>query len=336
MLLLAGTEKFNLTRYTGQQRFYENYSLRFADPRQQVALWYRQSVRIAAGEDPEAILWFSLFDLASPDKSRHWKKTSPLEAARIEKDIHYFAVGGGELYHKGTHGETIFDDVPVKWQLTWTPAERAYRHLPRMITHRLPFPPVKIIAPNPDIQVTGELQVGEKSYHFDAVPGHQGHSWGPHLAEGWVWGQVNLFDGERRAYFEGLSGSLRWQGRTFPPLTVLRLHVDDKEYLFNQPWQWRNNTSNPHLDRWHFEGGGRRHRIVGDVFVHAAHLMGVTLTDTDGSKVYVYHTENAQLKVQLHTRRKGRWMLEHELLSQPAMAYEYATREPVSGVPLKF
>lgn len=334
MFLLAGTERLNLPRFFGKRRFFEVYSLRFNDPAQQVALWYRQFLLLRSTDVAEAGLTLVLYDLADPRQNKIYHKTTPLDEARIEDDIFYFSVAGGEFYQKGCHGELQQDGVRLNWELEWSPAERAFRHYPLRIFYKPVWPFAKIVSPNPDIRVSGDLNWGERHWHFDRIPACQTHVWGTHSAESWTWAQVNQFENDEAISFEAVSGRVYLRDRLLPPITLLRIILHGKEYRLNRPWHWRSNISFPHVDRWHFEATSGGMRFVGEVFVDPKAVTGITYADPDGSARYVYRTESATLRLQIFRRDKNQWILERTYQSLPAMAYEFAQKEPVADVAL--
>lgn len=333
-MLLAGTERLNLPRYTGRRCLHEVYYLRFADVGQKVGVWYRQTLLHQKQHPPEAALWMMLFDLADPNKNVAWQIGEPIGKARLERDIFYFEVAGGKLYHKGSHGEFQQGGSSVKWEFHWKPNAKTFFHLPSRLFYHIPFPKMKLLSPNADIRLSGHLQWGERRFEFNDVPAQQSHLWGKTHPTEWVWGHTNSFIGEE-AFFEGLSARVRLGDRLLPPLTILRAVIAGREYRLNHMWQWRKNTSNAHVDRWHFEGEGRGARIVGDVFVDREHIVGVTYNDPDGSKRYCYHTESARLELFLYRRVRQDWVQKKRLQSQPAMAFEFATSKPLPDIPLK-
>lgn len=334
MFLLAGTERLNLPRFFGKESFFEVYSLRFNDPKQKVAVWYRQSILLRRKKPAEAGLSIVLYDLEDPERNRICHQTRPLQEARIEDDIFYFSVAGGEFYQKGCHGQLTYEDEPIRWQFEWLPAERSFRHYPLRIFYRPLWPFAKIASPNPDVRLTGDLEWGARRLHFEKVPACQTHIWGRHSAESWTWAQVNQFEDNEDIVFEAVSGRVYLQGRLLPPITMLRIVLHGREYKLNRPWHWQGNISLPHVDRWHFEATSRGMRFIGDVFVDRKELTGFVYEDPDGSQRYIYRTESATLRLQIFRRDKKEWILERTYQSLPAMAYEFAQKEPVADVPL--
>lgn len=334
MFLLAGTEQLNLPRFGRKRRFFEVYSLRCHDPRQGVALWYRQGLLVREGAAPEAMLSVMIRERDRDSSEHYLQRSCPLNEARIERDIFYFSVAGGEFYHKGCHGELESDGERVAWQLAWEPSDKPFRPYPFRIFYKPGWPFAKIVTPNPDIKISGPFQWGEKRWHFDQVPGCQTHVWGEHSADNWTWGQVSQFEGDEDISFEAVSGRVRFHRRLLPTITLLRIVVAGNEYRLNRPWHWRNNTSFAHADRWHFEASTALKRFVGDVFVDPKDIIGVSYQDPDGSARYIYRTESAQMKLQIFARQGKEWALERSATSLPTMAYEFASMERVADIPL--
>jgi hypothetical protein len=333
-MLLSGTESWNLPRLFRKKQHVEVYSFRFVDSRQKVALWYCQEVLIIPDQEPEASLRIVLYDLERPENTRVLSKTVPLKETRIEPDIFYFSVAGGEMYHKGSHGCLELPEGNLEWQLQWKPSDKGFRYLPLRSLYKLNGPWVKIVAPNPEIQVTGWIHWGERSYEFEGVPAYQLHQWGPHTPETWSFGQVDQFENYVRTSFEGLSYRFGKDRGHTPMFSQFRIVISGKEYRINKPWQWHRNLIQGHADRWHFEVTQYRNRFIGDVFVEPKHLVGIKLKSSDGSDRYCYRTENARLRLQHYQKKRGDWILERELKSLPAMAYEFGTSEVLAGVPL--
>jgi hypothetical protein len=332
--ILAGTEQYNLPRMLDKRSGYEVYYLRFTDPKQQIGLWYRQTFLIPEAGEPEASIWWMIYDLAHPHKNFAWRKTVPLSETRIERDMFYFSVSGGEIYHKGSHGSLKANEKKIEWRLVWEPGTKAFKAYPAPF-YFLPFPKTKFLSPNPVIAVTGELKWGERRYQFDGIPGEQSHVWGRRHAHSWTWGSTTFFAGTEKVLFQGLSARVPLGRKISPPLSLFYLRVGDKEYSFRQPWQWTKNNSHSSSVRWHFSAETRRQKITGDVFLKEKDLIGVTYTDPDASQRYCYHCENATLHLKIYNKFKRAWELSRELQSLPAMAYEFVTSEPIPNIPLK-
>ncbi len=333
-MILSGTESWNLPRNKGQKNFLESYTLRCCDPTRPLALWYRQEVSLGAELEDQAALWFHLYDGSGPQRSLCINQTYSLEHARIESDIFYFSVAGGEFYHNGSHGRLEIDGKSLEWQLQWEPSEKVFRYLPLRSLYRVNAPLFKLVAPNPEIHVSGWLRWGEVRYEINGIPGYQSHHWGRRYPESWCWGQVAQFEGYAATSFEGLSYRFQRKKGRYPRTSQFRIIISGKEYRLNRIWRLRRNLSQGHVDRWHVESDTGRRRFIGDVFVNPQQISGQELRDTDGSSRFAYRTDTAQLKLQLY-RKKGRdWLLARELKSLPTMAYEFVSPTAIDGIPL--
>lgn len=334
-VLLKETERYNLPRFRGHAPFYEVYYLRFTDLKQKIAVWYRQTILAQAGKPAEAALWLMLYDLIDPTRSLAFRKATRFKEARLEKDIFYFEVLGGKLYHNGSDGAIETPTGPIRWQLSWQPNQEPFFYVPWRGIYWLPLAKTQVICPNPDLRIDGELSWGERHFHFKAVPGQQSHLWGSSHAPTWVWGHVNAFAApEDKSYFEALAVTLKKFGRDIP-LTLFRFKHQGADYRFNSLTGLYQNRSHAGPTRWHLEGQSGTHRLIGDVFAEPEQSMGVTYTDPNGSKRYCYHTESARLELKLFKKGQSDWVPDLTLNSLPAMAYEWVTSEALAGASLK-
>ncbi len=333
-MLLSGTEYWNLPRHTGRRQHFENYAIRCVAPREERSLWYQQSLLLQPDQEPIVTVRFQLAATGNPERRLVVEESERLTQARIESDIFYFAAAGGEFYHKGTHGKLEIGGKILEWQLQWEPSERSFRYLPGRLFYRTDWPLLKLVAPNPQIQVSGWVRWGNEEHVFDASPGYQTHSWGHRYPETWVWAQVQQFENHVRTSLEGVSYQFAKNGGHHRRLSQFRVIISGKEYRINRPWQWHRIQTQSHADRWHFEAGTRRTLFIGDVFVDPQQLIGFILRDPDNSPRYLYRTDGAQLKLQVYRKKKGEWDLERELSSLPTMAYEFGTSDPLPDVAL--
>ena len=188
-MLLSGTEYWNLPRLPRKGPHIETYALRFTDLKQAVAMAYRQSLILHADGTQEAALRITLHDLNAPENLLVLSERRPLQEARVERDIFYFAVAGGELYHNGSHGFLAATTPKLEWQLRWEPAEQSFRYLPLPFLYkREQLVAPRLVAPNPDIKLQGWLRWNGREYRLNQTPAHQYHLWGPSYPEQWCWG----------------------------------------------------------------------------------------------------------------------------------------------------
>ncbi len=334
-MLLSSTEYWNLPRVPEVGPHVETYALRFTDLKQNIAMAYRQSVVLKTGESGVAALAISLYDLKNPENNLVMRDQVPLSEARIEKDIFYFAVGGGEFYQNGSHGLLVNTSPELEWQLRWEPSRYSFRYLPLPALYKGSLFPTKLVSANPDIQLTGWLNWQGRHYDFNQVTAHQYHLWGQTYPQTWTWGQVSQFDGKVVASFEGAAAEFPGNASWTRTPKIFRIVVGGHEYRLNRPWHWNSNRSASHVNRWHFEGRQGRRRFVGDVFVEPDSIVGTSLLNADGTPRYRYRSETARLRLQVYERRGRPWQLVQELNSLPAMAYEFGRSEPLAHIPLR-
>jgi hypothetical protein len=85
-------------------------------------------------------------------------------------------------------------------------------------------------------------------------------------------------------------------------------------------------------DFFRFTLRGPRTRISGSVQCSLDDLIGVAYRDPDGSRVFSYQSDRAQIEVRVQRRKARGWSTVAELAASAGCAYEYAGRKPVPGV----
>ena len=90
-----------------------------------------------------------------------------------------------------------FEDVA--WDLSWTPAQRAYEHVHPALA-RLGVAKTVLVLPHADLSIDGSVTIAGERLELSATPGAQAHLWGSKHAGSWVWVHCNdlrTVDGER-------------------------------------------------------------------------------------------------------------------------------------------
>jgi hypothetical protein len=75
--------------------------------------------------------------------------------------------------------------------------------------YRSPLPRTKLESTVPDGQVTGLLEVGDRSVSVSGWRGTVGHNWGSEHADSWAWLHAEGFGGAPEAWLEPSTAAAR-------------------------------------------------------------------------------------------------------------------------------
>jgi len=118
-------------------------------------------------------------------------------------------------------------------------------------------------------------------------------------------------------------------------LTAFCLRLGDGRVLnFNRISQWLFNESRYSLEGWELGGSRGHYRLRASIQNRPAEMVGITETDPDGSKLYCYHAETADFRVEIFEQHRGKDLLLQTLTSTRAGAFEVVGRAPVPEMTL--
>jgi hypothetical protein len=329
----------NSLRWQGQAGHYEVYYLTATDPRTGVGIWIRYTMLAplhGVGEPATCSLWFSAMD--PNERSTIARKASyPIDGMRASSDPFELRIHDALLSDERMHGE--FEDVA--WDLSWTPAQRAYEHVHPVLA-RLGVAKTVLVLAHADLSIDGSVTIAGARLELSAVPGGQAHLWGSKHAGAWVWAHCNdlrTVDGEPvpDSFVDGVSVIVPRFGRQVGPNTpvVGRLHGSD--FISTSPTRVIANHSTFALTGWRFEAfdGGRK--LVGEVDSYRDQIVGVTYRDPDGDPAYCYNSETATMRLHVYERARqvGGWRLRETFVSHGRTHFEYGQRSPVADIELR-
>jgi hypothetical protein len=326
----------NMVRWDGKRRpFYETYYLKLHSRGLGRGLWIRHGV-LAPRRDlgpPSVSVWATVFREGAPPVAV--KETVMADQATIDRDIFFFQAGESAIYNNGARGRAASGGHEVQWDLQFFPNETSERLYPASFYH-LPFPKTKFLSPNWSVRVSGEIAVDGERLRLHEAPGCQAHLWGTQYAERWAWTHCNAFSEDPDAVFEALSGQVRVGKKLLRPLTALCLRLGDGRTLrFNRLSQLLFNRSDYTLESWELAGHRGHYRLKATVQNRPAEMVGVTYTDPGGAKLYCYHAESADLKVELFETGRGGDRLLQAFHAPRAAAFEVVDRAPVPDMNLQ-
>ncbi len=317
--------------------FYEVYYLKLNFDQWRKALWLRYTLLAPRKEmgDPSAAVWAMYFDCEDSSQNLAVKETVALEQTVMDKDIFYFQVmEDSAIYNTGARGRAASGGHELKWDLQYPHNEESFKLFSRILYH-LPFPKSKLVSPNWSIRPAGEFQIEKKSMKVEGALGCQAHIWGTQHAERWAWAHCNTFGLDGIVTFDALTARIRLGKKSSRPLTLMALRLPNGQILrFTRMTHWVLNQSRYDLGSWDLMGKSGHWRLQVSVKNDPAQMVGVTYTDTDGTKLYCYHGETASFHRELSEYRGGSYHLYKEWDAAGSGAYEVVERAPLPGMKL--
>jgi len=319
-------ERDNMNQWDGKAHpFFESYYLFCHVPAEQKAFWIQYSLLspLTRMGRPSASLKFFYFDLIQPNNQFALKSTFNEEAILCDQDIFYFQLKESAIYNSGMRGE-ILGSHQAKWNLHYEHALNSFALYPKAFYY-FSWPPAKIISPNWQISLSGELQLDGKQLPIQAIPGTQIHQYGTKHWNHWAWCHFNRFSQEG-VIFEALVGELRWEKKWNRSLSWMILRVGNETFYFNQLLRTFFNYASYDVDGMNLEGIRGAYKLVVEVTSLSNRMLGMQETDTDGSKIYVHREGFATCDLKLFERKGSQWNLKYEFQAKENGAYECAHR----------
>ena len=296
--------------------------------------WLRYSMVAPTerAEPPYAQLWFMRSDRAATPRNRALRTNHPI--ADLAATSAPFSLQIGTQAHldgEGCRGRLLTDHGEVEWDLDFEAL------LPPMV----PTPEwgARIATcytePQPLLRVSGWIIEDGARTAIDGWLGEQAHVFGVRHSTRWHWAECKHLGAPGRAF----TGVAAWPRLPGPPRSATSLYLElggGRRLLRNRSLDlFRPHTSHS-ADGWHFDAQYRLERLVGSVVPDRDDLIGVTYHDPSGVPVYCYHSELADLTLDLYRRERPglEWSLEESLRAPGACAFEYGSIEPLPGIPL--
>jgi hypothetical protein len=329
--------------WDGSPGHYEVYYLSATDPDSGVGLWLRYTMLAPQSPDEEAscALWVMAMDPDAESSSSSLfarKLTLPITALDVTAEPFELRIGEATLNGQGMSGS--FQDV--SWDLRWHGDLGAYHHVHPLL-RRARVAKTVLVLPRPDLSVYGTVCLGDRVLRLDGARGGQAHLWGSKHAARWAWVHANDLrtpGGERvpDSFLDAVSVFVPRLGRELGPSTPLVARFAGEDFICTSPLRVMRNHSRFGLTHWNLQAQTAERRLTVEVNAPRERLLGVTYQDPDGQLAYCYNTEIASLRLYLWERSGSRgrpdWRLSHELLAPSLAHFEYAQREPLTGMPL--
>lgn len=303
---------------------YESFYLRAVSPDEPVSTWIRFTVQKAAGRQPKASIWFTVFDEAGDRPMA--RKFTEVPAGPAAGSNGWIQIADSVIGPRHTDGS--FADT--SWSIDLTGSEETLRHLPREWMYRAPVPKTKPESPVPFARFSGSFECGGRTWKMDGWPGMLGHNWGSEHAWTWIWLHGTGFEGDPDAWIDVALGRVKVAGRLLPWVANGAVSAGGERHrLGGLPRRGVRVDARPGTARLHLPGPSGS---FADIALEAPKSSTVawTYASPDGHRHDVLNCSVARIEVNLKTN--GR---ERQLVSEHGGTYELGLPERQDWVELE-
>lgn len=312
-----------------RQGHYESWFLRANHPSRNEAFWIRYTIFSPQGRTQDAIgeLWAVHFD-GDAGLIRTAKDEIPIGDCRFAPTGLDVSIGSSMLRPGRLRGDAA-GPQPISWDLAYRDGQAPLVFLPvRLYEARLPK--AKSLVTRPNVVFTGTLSVDGATVAIDDWVGSENHNWGRRHTDSYAWGQVAGFDDAPDAFLECATARLKVGPLWTPPLTIVCLRVDGRDYRLNSLAQsFRARGSWQYFD-WRFDTEQEGVHICGRLHASREHFVGLTYYNPPGGSHTCLNSKIAACELTLE--RPG--LPTRTLTTRHRAAFEILTDDVNHQVPL--
>jgi hypothetical protein len=316
-------------RVAAKAGHYESFYIKACQPGGGRGIWIRHTVHKHPGAEPNASIWFVLFDREA-EGPRATKVTVP--AAELSAPAgSWIRVDGAEIGPGRARGAVDTDAAKASWELTFEGDAEPCKYLPSDRLYETRLPKTKFVAPFPNARFNGHLEVGSETIEIGSWPGMIGHNWGSEHAERWVWLEGTGFADSPDTYFDAGAARIKLGPWTTPWIPSGMLMLDGEAHRLGGFGQIRGATIEASPGECSFVLPGKDIVVRGKVSAPKKDFVGWVYADPGGPEHNTINCSVSDLK--LTVERPAVPPLE---LSLPAgAAYEFGMRETDHGIPIQ-
>ena len=309
---------------------YESFYLKACRPGGGQGIWIRHTVHKRPGAEPNASIWFVLFD-RDAEAPRATKLTVPASQLSTPAGA-WIKVAEAEVGPGRASGSLATDALSASWSLEFSGDAEPCRYLPAEWLYSAPLPRTKFVAPFPAATFDGQLELGGERIDVSGWPGMIGHNWGSEHAERWVWLEGTGFeDGAPGDYFDAGAARIAIGSRATPWVPSGMLSLDGEQHRLGGLGAIRAASIEESAGACEFVLPGRDVLVRGRVSAPAKDFVGWVYADPKGPEHNTINCSVADLE--LAVERPGR--PPRQLRLAAGAAYELGMRETDHGIPIQ-
>jgi hypothetical protein len=316
-------------RVAAKSGHYESFYIKACQPGGGRGIWIRHTAHKRPGAEPNASIWFVLFDREA-DAPRATKVTVPAAELSVP-DGGWIRVAGAEVGPGRAEGSIATDALEASWSMTFSGDAEPCRYLPADWLYEAPLPRTKFVAPFPDARFDGRLEIDGETIEIAGWPGMIGHNWGTEHAERWVWLEGTGFPDAPGTYFDAGAARVKLGKRASPWIPSGMLMLDGEAHRLGGLGAIRASSIDESPSVCSFTLPGKDIVVHGRVTAPVKDFVGWVYADPKGPE---HNTVNCSIAdLELTVERKGQEP-RHLRLAQGG-AYEFGMRETDHGIPIQ-
>jgi hypothetical protein len=308
---------------------YESFYIKTCRPGGGQGIWIRHTVHKRPGQEPNASIWFTLFDAESPGP-RATKVTVP-SAELSSPERSWIRVADAEIGPGRAEGSIETAALSASWELTFEGSAKPCRYLPADWLYEARIPRTKFEAPYPDARFSGTMRVNGDKLELSAWPGMIGHNWGTEHAERWVWLEGTGFEGPGETYFDAGAARIKLGPVSSPWIAAGKLLLDGEAHRLGGFGRIRSSKISETSTTCEFVLPGEDLEVRGWIAAPAKDFVGWVYADPKGPEHHVVNCSIADLELMIE--RKGH--SPRRLSLAGGGAYEFGMRETDHGIPIQ-
>jgi hypothetical protein len=313
----------------GKAGHYESFYVKACRPGGGRGIWIRHTVHKRPGAEPNASIWFVLFDREA-DGPRATKVTVPATGLSVP-DGGWIRVATAEIGPGRAEGSVATDAVKASWSFEFSTAAEPCKYLPSDWLYEAPLPKTKFVAPVPLTHFDGSLEVDGEQFDVSGWPGMIGHNWGTEHAERWVWLEGTGFADAPDAYFDAGAARIGLGSRTTPWIPSGMLMLDGERHRLGGLGAIRSASIEEEPAVCTFVLPGKGVVVRGRVSAPRKDFVGWVYADPKGPE---HNTVNCSVAdLELTVERPG--LPPRQLTLPGGGAYELGMRETDHGIPVQ-
>jgi hypothetical protein len=316
-------------RVAAKAGHYESFYIKACRPGGGRAIWIRHTVHKRPGAEPNASIWFTLFDREA-EGPRATKVTVPVTELSAPGGS-WIRVDGAQIGPGRAEGNVDTDAVKASWDLTFRGDAEPCKYLPSDRLYETRLPNTKFVAPYPNARFDGLLELDGETIALNEWPGMIGHNWGSEHAERWVWLEGTGFADGGDTYFDAGAARIKLGPWTTPWLPSGMLELDGETHRLGGFDKVRSASIDASPGECSFVLPGKDLVVRGRVSAPRKDFVGWVYADPKGPEHHTINCSVADLRLTVERPAEPA----RELSLQAGAAYEFGMRETDHGIPIQ-